>query len=576
MNRINTSYIWNFIAFFLLFDTHIVAQNLNFNNTQNSKAISVSGGLNLNNLYNSYLPSSPNHYSYFLNGYVNFKILGVLDVPLNINYSNRKFSYSQPFSFNQFSITPRYKWLTGYLGTTSMNFSSYTLNGHQFTGVGVDLNPSKFQISAMMGRFIKKNSDSTYNRNGYALRAMYNTGKVRTGFSLLNIGDDPTSVSNEVLKKNTIRPQKNVVLSIEAGVSLPKMFQFDFEFSNSFISDNSGLTNSGTHIGLAGMFFNGDGNISNFKAFKGRFSKGFSKTSTIVGFGYERIDPGYKTFGGYYFTDDLENITMNLSQRLLKNKLSFLLNIGSQRDLLETKANGQNRLVVSSNINYIPNNRFNTNISLSTFKGYTYIRNVLKEAQRDSPITPIDTLNFTQINLNLSVNINYSFIKTEEKTHGLSIYSVAMNAANKQGDIIRKGQVSEIYNNQLIYSILWTKKKFNLSLGYNYNINKIASNDITIAGPTVNLQKNILKDKVSMGLSVNRLQSESISSTNESNSSSVLNINFNSVFSISGKSRVVGNLLILNRSNTSLPNTDNNTGVPSNILTATLGYNYRF
>jgi hypothetical protein len=32
----------------------------------------------------------------------------------------------------------------------------------------------------------------------------------------------------------------------------------------------------------------------------------------MVGVKYERIDPGYKTLGAYYFNNDLENITLNV------------------------------------------------------------------------------------------------------------------------------------------------------------------------------------------------------------------------------------------------------------------------
>lgn len=89
-------------------------------------------------------------YSYFLSGNLNFDLYG-WSVPLSFTYSNQNLGYQQPF--NQYGIHPTYKWATLHLGYSSMNFSPYTLSGHVFKGIGVELRPEgKFSYSAMYGR----------------------------------------------------------------------------------------------------------------------------------------------------------------------------------------------------------------------------------------------------------------------------------------------------------------------------------------------------------------------------------------------------------------------------------------
>ena len=555
------------------FTIELKAQVMDFSNIKNAKKLTITGGLNLNNLYNSYLPVNAQQYSYFINGSVNFNILGLIDIPLNINYSNRQFSYSQAYSFNQFSITPKYKWITGYFGTTAMTFSPYTLNGHQFSGVGFELVPGKWQISTMVGRLIKKTTDTTYNRMGYGLKVQFNQGKFRVGINFLHAADNPASITANQLQINGLRPQKNVVLGFEGGLMLPKIAQLDLEYSNSLIADNSGLA-SVSQSGVASLFFEGNGYVKSVSAIKAKLSKALFNAQTTVGLGYERVDPGYTTFGGYFFTDDFESYTVNLAQRLWGNKISFSANVGTQHDLLDTKASGQDRLVVATNLVFTPNEKFNANISFSTFKGYTYIRNLIKEVQRASSLIPIDTLNYTQINRNFSTNVSYNFIQTETKVQGISLNASVMNAANKQGEIIRQGQASLVYNAQVTYNMGWPAKKLNINVGYNYNLNAIGKNDVLVHGPTLIVQKSLLKEKLQIGLSVNALRSEN-RSTQSPGISSILNANFNASYGISKKSKIVTSVLLLNNSDNSNQQVAT-TVLPATIYTVNLGYNYQF
>jgi len=572
-------YFFGVLCFFLT--VPLQAQTLDFGNIKKAKVIRVTGGLNVNNLYNSYVPVATQKNSYFVNGTLNFNVLGLLDIPLNLNYSNRKFQYSQPFNFNQISITPRYKWATGYFGTTAMTFSPYTLNGHQFSGGGVELMPGKWQVSAMSGRLIRSNSDSTYNRMGYGLKVVYNPGKYRLGMTYFQAGDNPTSIPAEALDRATIRPQKNVVVGLSGGVNLEKIGQLDVEFTQSFLGSllPTASTGAGDETTLKQIFFSGNGVITRKNAFKSNLSRSFFKGKTVLGVGYERVDPGYKTFGGYFFTDDFENITVNASQRLWDNKLTLTGNLGRQKDLLETKANGQNRLVASGNLLFNPNDRFNLTASYSNFKGFTFIRDLVREVSRESGLIPIDTLNFTQINRNTSLGFAYTTVQKETHTQTLSFNGSVLDAANKQGELIRKGQASQVYNGQASYGFSWSESKLNLNIGYNVNLNTIGNQKVRVLGPSFQLQKSLVGDKLTAGLQSNLLWSQ-VEMDATSTQSRIINTSLTGGYKLTSKSNLNVSLLFLSNQNQDSGGATSEevggTALPPTIYTINLGYTLSF
>ena len=554
-------------------------QSLDFSNLKSAKLIKVSGGLNINNLYNSFVPVATQKNSYFVNGTLNFNVLGLVDVPLNLNYSNRKFQYSQPFNFNQISITPRYKWATGYFGTTAMTFSPYTLNGHQFSGGGIELMPNKWQVSAMSGRLIRSNSDSTYNRMGYGAKIIYNPGKYRFGVTYFQAADNSSSVPIEALERATTRPQKNVVVGLTGGLNLENVGQLDVEFTQSYLGSllPSASTGVGEESSLKQVFFSGNGIITRKNAFKSNFSRGFFKGKTVLGVGYERVDPGYKTFGGYFFTDDFENVTVNASQRLLDNKLTIAGNIGRQRDLLETKANGQSRLVAAGNIAYSPSERLNFTASYSNFRGFTFIRDLVREVSRESGLIPIDTLNFTQINRNTSVGFAYTTVQKENHTQNLSFNGSVLDAANKQGELIRKGQASQVYNGQASYGFSWVDSKLNMNMGYNVNINTIGSQNVRVMGPSFQIQKGFLEEKLSAGIQSNYLQSRVVMEEMTTNAQ-ILNTSLTGSYKLTAKSNLsLSFILLRNQTQGGTPPEGLQEGaLPPTIYTINVGYTLTF
>jgi hypothetical protein len=68
--------------------------------------------------------------------------------------------YRQPF--NQFGLSPRYKWATWHAGYRSLNYSPFTLAGHSFFGAALDVNPGKLRASRNKSMLAVKGQSSIF------------------------------------------------------------------------------------------------------------------------------------------------------------------------------------------------------------------------------------------------------------------------------------------------------------------------------------------------------------------------------------------------------------------------------
>ena len=94
---------------------------------------------------------------------------GAFDIPLSFVLSNFENKFYQPF--NQFGISPKYKWATLHLGYRNLTYSNYTLAGHRILGAGFDLKPKNFRIGFMYGQLRRSASiDSSMNANPMYVR----------------------------------------------------------------------------------------------------------------------------------------------------------------------------------------------------------------------------------------------------------------------------------------------------------------------------------------------------------------------------------------------------------------------
>ena len=120
-------------------------------NIKDQKPIRFSGSTELRGIfYNaSGIANRREPFTWILSGNPTLSLYG-WDIPFSFILSRDDRAFRQPF--NQFGMSPTYKWLTLHGGYRNVNFSSFTLGGHTMLGGGVEANPGKWRLGFMYGR----------------------------------------------------------------------------------------------------------------------------------------------------------------------------------------------------------------------------------------------------------------------------------------------------------------------------------------------------------------------------------------------------------------------------------------
>ncbi|MFZ6010922.1 MAG: hypothetical protein ACOYXT_11310 [Bacteroidota bacterium] len=537
------------------------------------KPLTISGGISTNQIFYaaSGIDSRRDPYSYYFTGNLNFNLYG-WSVPLSFSLSNQNVSFQQPF--NQYSLHPTYKWLTGHFGYTSMTFSPYTLNGHIFLGAGVDATPTdKLKISAMYGRLRKavepdslhEQNQASYKRIGYGFKANYGDAQRFAEVILFRAKDETGSIAY-VPEAENILPEENLVVSIAGGYTFFQKVQLKTEWSNSAVTrDQRAEAGSGKAFFDLGSFFRPRISTAYYQAIKSSLT--YMGLGYSVGLGYERIDPEYRTLGSYFFNNDLENITVNGATALAGGKVTLSANVGTQRDNLDgSKITTMRRAVSSLNVGFVPNERLNISTSYSNFQTFTNVRSQFVDINQLTPYDNLDTLNFTQISQNANVNFNYLLRGTEDKRKSIAANLSIMKAADKQGEV-EQNSGSIFYNLNTAYSLNMVPKTLTLSAAFNYSFNEALDTRSTTLGPSLSAAKSLLDKKlrISGSCSANNTYVDG-SVTNK-----IISLRVNGGYTIKQKHNLNLSMVGLNR--TIKQETG---GGDFTEFTATLGYSYSF
>lgn len=528
------------------------------------------------------IPDRRQPFTWFLNGTVATSILDI-SLPFTFNYSNNQISYTQPYMLQSFN--PTYKWIKGYAGITSMNFSQYTLAGHVFSGTGVELTPKKFKFAVMYGRLKKavehdavNNSDLTmsyrrmgfgtsagYEKKGHALKLIYFTAK-----------DDPKSLTFVPLNTE-VTPMQNTVISISGKATLYKKLKLESEYA---ISGLTRSLNSPEEINTIPKnrlprIFKPNATSQFFDAFKSSidYNHKFFGLSLI----YERIDPGYRTLGGYFFNNDLENITIAPTFNLLQGKMNLSCNTGLQRNNLDgSKLSTNKRWVGSISANYVPNQSWNFTGTYSNFSVYT------RQRPQSDPFYQniLDTMNFYQISKNAMVNALYNFGKHKNK-QSINFSINNQVTGQRQGNISDPGLFSmvsdlalptQVVNGNIGHSISITKIKMTISSSLNGNRSRFTGMNLFYFGPNLNLSRALAKNKLrlTVGASYNQVFTNLIRSNEIFNHRVAINYSPKFKNEKAGKISMNADLSYLQKAGTS------SAGTGFSELTGNFGMNYNF
>ncbi|NVN18505.1 hypothetical protein GUA46_09135 [Muricauda sp. HICW] len=481
-----------------------LSQSIDLDRLGKAKLFDYSGSLSANGVFYEGTVDRQ-AFTYFLNGNLNFNIAEVYNVPLSFAYTNQNFDFSSPFKLNRLSISPSYKWITLHIGDAAMTFSPYTLSGHQFTGVGIDLAPTgPFKVSAMCGRFLRAveyhidepNQQTVYLRRGFGLKTSYAFDQLDVGLIFFKGFDDENSLQEPFPTELGLTPKNNMVISLLTDFQLKERINIRVEYAVSGITEDVRVTDESGDKGILSLFLNENITTNYTNALNASID--YSVGNGTLGGAYERVDPNYRTFGAYYFNNDLENITVNASQTIFDNKLNIGVNAGLQRDNLDdSKASAMKRLVSSINLNYAPTERLGINGSFSNFQSYTNIRDQFDYINRVSELDNLDTLNYRQISKNANLGINYLIKQTETRNDRANINLVYQDSNEEQEGAAIENSGTRFYNGSASYALGYPQQSLAITVAANTSYTKAGGTDTGLTvGPTLGVAKQFFDKKL--------------------------------------------------------------------------------
>ena len=477
------------------FSLSILAQDLE--KLGKKDMVTVNGGININTIYlnTNNLASTRAPFSWFASGNLSIGLLG-WRLPFSYQVSNQSRSYSQPF--NQYGVTPTYKWVKLYAGWSNVNFSQYTLSGYPFLGGGVELSPKNWKVTILYGQFKKavaydfeKESDlyMSYKRMGFGAKVGYEKNGYGIAATIFKAKDVVNSLQY-IPETTALQAMEGTVVSLQAKAPILKIFTLSGEYALSGITRNilsEEKAQNEIQTKFPSFLLKQRVTTEFFSAYK--TSLAFNKKIFSIAANYERIQPGYITLGAYYFNNDFENITLAPQVRFLKSKLNISLNGGLQHNNIDhKKLTTTKRVIGSTNISFVPNKHWLLNASYSNFTSFS------RNRPNTDPFyvyTPADTLRFFQVSQSANALASYNFVKGLYR-HAISLNISNVVSAQTIGNFVQPNVT--VYNGSTAYSLSHVPSK--LSVSFSANANKTIGQNINniFYGPGINVSKPFLKN----------------------------------------------------------------------------------
>ena len=503
----------------------VLAQNVE--QVIKAKPVKISGGLNASSTFFTSNSSTNQRdpFIWILNGNMNLNFYGVVNAPFSFMISKENKTFNQP-SYKQFGISPKYKDLTVHMGYRTMNFSQYTMSGVMFLGGGVEYTPKDkpFAIKGFYGRFaqaVQYQTIASYDPNAVILQPAFE----RWGYgSMVTVGkkgqfvdfiffksiDDKNSI-NVPDSVDNLKPTENFVLGINTRNKITKNLNFKLEFALSALSTDIRQPEieqeTYSYSNNLGFLFSPRTSSQFNKVFN--TSLNYKLKFANVGLSYKRIDPEYQSMGTSFINNDVEEITVNLGTSFYKNKMSFSGNFGTQKNNLDKSQFTTNkRFITSANLTYLATQKLNFVATISNFNTNS----------TPTQVYLVDSIKYSQATSNFGVTTNYNFGDTA-LSQGVSLmtsYQIG-NTLNKSGTAVT--DISNTFLNiNLMYRLGFIPQKISVYASINYS-SFVSEGMITNSvGPTIGATKQLMDDKLKVGLNTTYLN------TSGSSKSSLINI----------------------------------------------------
>jgi hypothetical protein len=428
-----------------------------------------------------------------------------ISMPFSVRYSNQQVNYTQPF--NQFGISPSYKWAKAHIGYRSVNFSNFTMAGHSFLGGGLELNPGLFRFGFIYGRFKKSavafeqaiDTTQTLTRKGFGAKIGVGSEKNYVDLIFLQIRDDSTTLLQP--QSQLFSPaEENAVGGINTRITFSRSLFFESEVAASIYTTD--ISAPGFDVDDSSLLLQKAMGVINVNQSSElltalRASLNFRTKAFSSRLEYRRIDPGYRSMGAYFMNNDIENFTVAPSFSLFNRKLNLRGSIGLQRDNLRNAKRATSlRTISSAQVSWNPAPVFGIDLSYSNYSSN----------QRAGRVPLIDSLKFFQTNSNITAAPRLLFTGTQFNHMIMAIFTrMELFDRNINTKMFTENQATMINFN---YSMSILEHQATLSAGFNYNKLENFAGTQSAGGFTLGAQKNFLDGKLNLGINNSTIRME--------------------------------------------------------------------
>jgi hypothetical protein len=462
---------------------------------KDAKPFSISGSFGVSSVFYNIQGRKANRepFSWTLTGAPVISVYGIA-FPFSFTVSEQERDFNQPF--NQYGVSPSYKWIKLHLGYSNLQFSPYSLGGHSIMGAGAELNPGKFRIGFIYGRLLRPvpYSDTvsvmpSFKRTGYSAKIGYGTETNFVDLILLKAKDFANSIDD--VDELEITPAENVVLSVVTSQKITKWLTFSGEFAQSVYTEDN-------RIDTISKLFKHESNFLSNALMK---INSTTKRSNVIdgnlmmvngayqlGLHYKQIGPDYKSMGAYYFQSDIRNITIEPGFKI-KDKFSFNGSLGFQTDnISDSAAFRTNRTIGSAHATWQPSQKLMTDVTYSNY-----------DLGQKAVIAALDTLNEISQTTN-NITVNQTVLLTSETVSNSFILSGNYQTLKDHNS--NTAENTEYSTSMLLFSWYMTLLRSGLTTGISFNF---STYDMAVVktqyyGPSVSVSKSFFKQKMNLSL----------------------------------------------------------------------------
>lgn len=433
-----------------------------------------------------------------------------ITAPFSFTLSQQDQTFRYPQPFNQFGVSPTYKFVTLHLGYRSMNFSEFTLAGTIFMGVGIDVAPpnSFVKVSAMYGRLAKARivgglndvefGIPSYERWGFGTKVTLGRNGQETDLILFRGKDDPSSLPDTLAAKLNVSPAENFVWGLNLRRSIGKRFSVNAEYALSAytkdIRDPEVKLLSYKYANYLGNLYTPTISSQFNAAFQGQVN--YKAERYQLNLKYRRLGPEYRTMGSPFMNNDFEDITGGVATSFFDSKLNVSANIGVQKNNLDHNQETQvKRFIGSINTSFVFSDKLNVSLSYSNFNSTTRLDRFYQQSQPDQ----VDSLLFLQVTNSINATVNYN-LGQGDITRSIIVNNAYQLASDNQSN------KSVFYNINAGYQVNNTPAGISYNLNMNFNSNEVGDFNNLSIGPTATVSKLFFNKKLKSMLSSACLQ----------------------------------------------------------------------